>query len=110
MYNLRTINFELELEELKLYRFEKRTPSNGETYFSSFSFRFSTDCTSQNVIYLIECKRCNKQYVCQTNQQVSKRMNSHKFNINNHGSEGYATNAEFNFRFTFHCRFQFPSY
>ena len=36
----------------------------------SFNLRFSTDCTSQNVIYLIECKRCKMQYVGQTNQQV----------------------------------------
>ena len=40
----------------------------------SFKMRYSTDCTSQNVIYLIECKRCNMQYIGQTNQQVSKQI------------------------------------
>ena len=60
---------------------------------NSFNLRFSTDCTSQNVIYLIECKRCNMQYVGQTNQQVSKRMNSHRFDINNFDSQGYASNV-----------------
>ena len=45
---------------------------------NSFNLRFPT-CTSKNVIYQIECKRCNMQYVCQTNQQVSKLMNSHRF-------------------------------
>ena len=49
----------------------------------SFQMRYSTSCTSQNVIYLIECKRCNMQYIGQTNQHVSKRMNSHRFDINN---------------------------
>ena len=65
---------------------------------NSFNLRFSTNCMSQNVIYLIECKRRNKQYVGQTNQQVSKRMNSHyRFDINNHDSDGYATNAALHF-------------
>ena len=64
---------------------------------NSFNLRFSTDCTSQNVIYLIECKRCNMQYVGQTNQQVSKRMNSHRFDINNFDSQGYASNVALHF-------------
>ena len=29
---------------------------------NTFNLRFSTDCTSQNVIYLIGCKQCNMQY------------------------------------------------
>ena len=59
----------------------------------SFQMRYSTSCTSQNVIYLIECKRCNMQYIGQTNQQVSKRMYSHRFDINNYDDQGYATNV-----------------
>ena len=59
--------------------------------------RYSTSCTSQNVIYLIECKRCNMQYIGQTNQQVSKRMNSHRFDINNYDDQGYATNVALHF-------------
>jgi hypothetical protein len=35
----------------------------------------------RNVIYLITCKGCNKQYVGQTNQNVSCRMNKHRFDI-----------------------------
>lgn len=59
--------------------------------------RYSTDCTSQNVIYLIECKRCNMQYIGQTNQQVSKRMNSHRFDINTYDGQSYATNVALHF-------------
>ena len=40
----------------------------------SFQMCYLTSCTSQNVIYLIECKRCNMQYIGQTNQKVSKRI------------------------------------
>ena len=39
------------------------------------------DCTSENGIYLITCKKCHAQYVGQTHQKVSKRMNSHRFDI-----------------------------
>ena len=58
---------------------------------------YSTSCTSQNVIYLIECKRCNMQYIGQTNQKVSKCMNSHRFDINNYDDQGYATNVALHF-------------
>ena len=37
------------------------------------------------------------QYVCQTNQQVSKRTNSHRFDINNFDSQGYASNVALHF-------------
>ena len=37
------------------------------------------------------------QYVGQTNQQVSKRMNSHRFDINNFDSQGYASNVALHF-------------
>ena len=63
----------------------------------SSQMRYSTSCTSQNVIYLIECKRCNTHYIVQTNQQVSKRMNSHRFDINNYDDQGYATNVALHF-------------
>lgn len=62
-----------------------------------FKMRYATSCTSQNVIYLIECKRCKMQYIGQTNQQVSKRMNSHRFDINNYDGSGYGTNVALHF-------------
>ena len=37
------------------------------------------------------------QYVGQTNQQVSKRMNSHRIDINNYDSQGYSTNLALHF-------------
>ena len=63
----------------------------------SFQMCYLTSCTSQNVICLIECKRCNMQYIGQTNQKVSKRMNSHRFDINNYDDIGYATNVALHF-------------
>ena len=48
-------------------------------------------------VTLVKLIRWSKQYVGQTNQQVSKRMNSHRFDINNYDSEGYATNVALHF-------------
>ena len=73
----------------------------------SFQIRYSTSCTSQNVIYLIECKRCNMQYIGQTNQQVSKSMNSHRFDINNYDGQGYATNVALHFNSDSHSLVDF---
>ena len=37
------------------------------------------------------------QYVGQTNQHVSKRMNSHRFDINKFDSQSYASNVALHF-------------
>ena len=42
------------------------------------------------------------QYVGQTNQQVSKRMNSHRFDINNYDSQGYTSNVASQFNLDSH--------
>ena len=49
----------------------------GET----FNIRQVANCKTNNVIYLLTCKKCKLQYVGQTSQPVSKRMNSHRFDI-----------------------------
>ena len=37
------------------------------------------------------------QYIGQTNQQVSRRMNSHRFDINTYDGQGYTTNVALHF-------------
>ena len=39
------------------------------------------NCTTENVVYLLECDHCKLQYVGETNQQLSRRFSSHKNNI-----------------------------
>ena len=51
------------------------------TASASFSVRENFTCASSDVIYLITCKKCNIQYVGQTQQKCSQRMNKHKFDI-----------------------------
>jgi len=64
---------------------------------SRFKLKENTNCSSTHVIYLITCQKCGMQYVGQTRQQVSKRMNSHRFDINNFTDPLYATNVAAHF-------------
>jgi len=45
------------------------------------------NCKSSNVIYAIECNLCGLVYVGETKGQLSKRINGHRFNINNGGKQ-----------------------
>jgi len=41
------------------------------------------DCNSENVIYIITCKRCRQQYVGETERRLKDRLNGHRSNIKN---------------------------
>ena len=41
----------------------------------------SFDCNSSNIIYLIKCKTCNKQYVGMTERKLKERLNNHRSDI-----------------------------
>ena len=56
-----------------------RSSKTGKTY----PLRHNFTCTSKNVIYLITCTKCKKQYVGLTTQQLNIRINHHRTNIFN---------------------------
>ena len=41
----------------------------------AFLLKYDFDCTSENVIYLITCKKCHAQYVGQTHQKKGFKEN-----------------------------------
>ena len=47
----------------------------------SYRIRHSFTCQSKNLIYLITCTKCQKQYVGLTTQQLNVRINHHRSNI-----------------------------
>jgi len=73
----------------------------------TFSLRYNTNCVSTDVIYLITCKKCNMQYVGQTLQQVSKRMNNHRFHIKNYRDPQFSSNISTHFNTNNHCLLDF---
>ena len=42
------------------------------------------NCKSKNLIYLIECKKCAKQYIGETKRQRNERFGEHRCSILNH--------------------------
>ena len=52
----------------------------GKTY----QIRQSVDCTSTNVVYLIECRTCGIQYVGETKNDTRERMRNHRSTIKHH--------------------------
>ena len=46
-----------------------------------FSTNYNLDCNSNNVVYLISCKKCNIQYVGSTTTKFRTRFNNHKSRI-----------------------------
>ena len=44
-------------------------------------------CKSTNIIYMIQCRRCNQQYVGETEQALNERMNSHRADIRHKRTE-----------------------
>ena len=65
------------------------THLNCNTYFKStttgiqYPLRHSFTCASSNIIYLITCMKCKKQYVGLTTTQLNQRTNRHRTNIIN---------------------------
>lgn len=51
--------------------------SNNQT----FSIKENLTCSSQNIIYLIGCNKCGKQYVGQTSLTLRDRFTRHRFDI-----------------------------
>ena len=47
------------------------------SYGATVRLRQNTDYTTENVVYLISCSRCNKQYVEEIKGPLNKRMNGH---------------------------------
>ena len=43
-----------------------------------FRARTTADCKTSNVVYLIECRKCKKQYVGETENPLHLRLNGHR--------------------------------
>ena len=49
----------------------------------SFKLQSDLNCNSSNIIYLILCESCGKQYIGQTKRSLRCRFNNHRFDIEN---------------------------
>ena len=51
---------------------------HGLTPGATIKFRCNTSCRTTNVVYLITCTKCGKQYIGETGDHVNQRMNGHR--------------------------------
>ena len=72
--------------------------TTGET----FQLHNDTNCKTKGVIYLVTCKKCQCQYVGQTRQQVSGRMNSHRYDICNFENPAFSSSVATHFNSSNH--------
>ena len=74
---------------------------NTQNFFEStttkarYRIRQSFTCSSKNVIYLITCNKCKKQYVGQTTKSLKERINHHRSSI--HTKQKRYISVHFNF-------------
>ena len=50
-------------------------------------------CDTQNLIYMIQCNRCNLQYIGETKRRLKDRFNEHRRTIDNPNSKSKPTTA-----------------
>lgn len=62
----------------------------------TFRVRHTFSCNSRNVVYLITCKKCKKQYTGMTTNTLRERVNHHRTTINTR--ENRYVSKHFNFK------------
>lgn len=62
----------------------------------AFKIRENLNCDSNNVIYMIECKECNKQYIGQTKRSLRRRIYEHLGDIRHHLIRKTSISSHFN--------------
>ena len=62
----------------------------------SFKIREKLTCRSSNLIYLIECRECDKQYIGQTKHHLRRRIYQHENDISDHLNRPTSISAHFN--------------
>ena len=84
----------LKLKDIKLFGYKKCGSNCSICNFGNekkvlvlengfyFSFFDKSSCNSEELIYLIKCKRCNVYYIGETGQSIKRRLAGHISNIN----------------------------
>ena len=63
--------------------------STGETR----SIKSNLTCETKNLIYMIQCNRCNLQYIGETKRRLKDRFNEHRRTIDNPNTKSKPTTA-----------------
>ena len=58
-----------------------RSNTTGVRFFPKVNGHYPLDCKSENIVYMIFCKRCNFQYIGETKNRLQTRFSSHRSSI-----------------------------
>ena len=73
--------------------------SHGLTSYTFFStgetrpIKSNLTCETKNLIYMIQCNRCNLQYIGETKRRLKDRFNEHRRSIDNPNNKSKPTTA-----------------
>ena len=73
--------------------------SDGLTSYTFFStgetrtIKSNLTCDTKNLIYMIQCNRCNLQYIGETKRRLKDRFNEHRRTIDNPNTKSKPTTA-----------------
>ena len=75
------------------------------TFHSTGETRFIThhiNCNSKNVIYMVQCNRCHKQYIGETKRRLKDRFNEHRRPVDNANNISKPTTVSEHFLTNYH--------
>ena len=67
---------------------------------ASYTTKHNITCNSSNLIYCIECKKCNKQYVGQTKRKIKDRIREHIYHTK---KDTNSSDVPYHFNSNGHC-------
>ena len=73
-----------------------QTDVTSYTFFSTGETRTiksNLTCDTENLIYMIQCNRCNLQYIGETKRRLKDRFNEHRRTIDNPNTKSKPTTA-----------------
>ena len=59
----------------------------------ALSMKSNLTCDTKNLIYMIQCNRCNLQYIGETKRRLKDRINEHRRTIDNPNTKSKPTTA-----------------
>ena len=76
-------------------RKEKKTNWDKYTFSATSEERHIKEhitCNSKNLIYMIECRKCQKQYIGETKRRLNERFGEHRRSVTKPHLQGHPTN------------------
>ena len=81
--NMETEKVSMNICSTKNCKYCKRIDTSGQIQYKDrpWTCKKNVTCNSSNLIYCIECTKCNKRYVGQTKRKIKDRLREHMYSV-----------------------------